>query len=112
MMGFFSRHKNVPKRTVEEQNKHNEEIWKIEDWAKNDAKEKEDRESIEQEVKLLKESGVDKEFIKQFLLNKTADEGINISEDGTEYWVCVHCENSVKFDTKEEYVSHHYRHHS
>ena len=94
------------KRSVEEQNKHNEETW-----AKNDLVVEEYKKMTKKAVELLKESGVDEEFIKQFLLNH-ANEGKNISEDGTEYWVCAHCGNLIKFDTREDYITHHFKEHS
>jgi len=39
-------------------------------------------------------------------------EGKNINEKGEEFWLCGHCENNIKFETREEYVSHHNRVHS
>jgi hypothetical protein len=59
----------------------------------------------------FKKCGVDPYYTEQLILSRCS-EGRNIDKNGKEFWVCSHCTSNIKFETKEEYVSHHNRVHS
>ena len=109
-MGFFKRRRKN-KRTIEEQNRHNEETWKTHTIKREHIPEEmEDWKKYQKEMlELYKKAGVDEEYVENFLLS---DEGKNVMDDGTIFWVCSHCTGIVKFNSKEDYVSHHFRVHT
>ena len=93
------------KRSIEEQNKANQEYW-----GKNDIVNEDLEAGQEELLETMRNWGIsDEDMIKYFGI---ADEGKNISKDGKVYWVCNHCHHAVRFTSREDYILHHYREHA
>ncbi len=90
--------------SVEELNKINELRWK-----KNNPVEKEFQKQIQEEIQALRKANGDEDKMEQIMLNH-GFKGKNIDENGEPYWVCSHC--SDKFNTREDYITHHFQVHS
>jgi hypothetical protein len=113
-MKFFNRKKKYAYDELFHKNKHYsiDELNKInqERWKKEDPAESEEKSIVLNELKALKDSNVDDDIVEQFMLSH-GFEGKNTDDTGNEYWLCGHCSNIVKFKTREEYITHHFRVH-
>lgn len=101
-MRLFRRKKNY---SIDDLNKINQERWKNIDVAEQYRKSQ-----ILQEIQSLRDANVDEDVIEQYMLSHGL-EGKNVDENGKEYWLCGHCSSIIKFNTREEYISHHFRVH-
>jgi len=96
-MNLFNRRKKN-ERTIEEQNKANQDHWKKHDVVKEDYQ------------NLMNEFGISEEDMIKFIA--ISDEGKNSSIEGKEYWICNHCPHSVRFTSRDKYIAHHFREHA
>ena len=97
---------NKKKYTVEELNKINESRWEKLDPAESDPEF-----MFLKEIQSLREENVDEDEIEQIMLSHVF-EGKNTDKNGNSYWVCGHCAHIIKFKTREDYITHHFRAHS
>jgi len=92
--------------SVEELNKINESKWK-----KNNPIDKEFQKEIHAKIQALRDANADDNEIEQLMLSH-GFEGKNIDENGKSYWVCGNCSPKIKFNTREDYINHHFQVHS
>ena len=105
-LSYLENEREKKQYSVKELNKINELRWK-----ENNPVEKEFQNKIQAEIKALRESNVDEDEIEQVMLSH-GFEGKNIDENGKSYWVCGNCSPKIKFNTREDYINHHFQVHS
>ena len=106
-MGLFGKKKDDHTKSIEEQNRKNEQTWKKLGIS---TREEIEMTNILNEAKLLRESNVDEDFIKDWLYSNLPEGKVKL--DGKFVWVCRSCETGRKFDTKDDYIAHQMRVHS
>ena len=96
--------KRKNKQVIKEENNNNSE-WKP-DYA---SRERSYWASINGEVKVFRETGVDEEFITNYIIAHMPEGQGKL--DGKEIWVCHGCSTAVKFDSRDDYIKHNLRIH-